>query len=240
MTDDDRPGALRPRRRPTRPASTRSWSSSTGRRTSRVSARTRSSACRSPAPTRPRPSYDLPLYRYLGGVGATDAARPDVQHPQRRQARRGLDRLPGIHGHAGRRRHLRRSAARRARRSSGRCAVDPPRRGPLDRAGRRGWLRAVAAVERGRGRDHPARHREGRLPAGRRGRDRARPGDEPSSSRRAPASTARRRATSWPARAGRSTPGEMVDLWADWAARYPIVSLEDGLAEDDWARLEAA
>jgi enolase len=29
--------------------------------------------------------------------------------------------------------------------------------------------------------------------------------------------------------------GEMVDLWADWAARYPIVSIEDGLAEDDWA-----
>ncbi len=28
--------------------------------------------------------------------------------------------------------------------------------------------------------------------------------------------------------------GELVELWADWAARYPIVSLEDGLAEDDW------
>jgi enolase len=28
--------------------------------------------------------------------------------------------------------------------------------------------------------------------------------------------------------------GELVDLWADWAARYPIVSIEDGLAEDDW------
>jgi len=27
---------------------------------------------------------------------------------------------------------------------------------------------------------------------------------------------------------------EMVDLWADWCARYPIVSIEDGLAEDDW------
>jgi enolase len=27
---------------------------------------------------------------------------------------------------------------------------------------------------------------------------------------------------------------EMVDLWADWTARYPIVSIEDGLAEDDW------
>ena len=28
---------------------------------------------------------------------------------------------------------------------------------------------------------------------------------------------------------------ELVDLWADWADRYPIVSLEDGLAEGDWA-----
>ncbi len=29
--------------------------------------------------------------------------------------------------------------------------------------------------------------------------------------------------------------GQMVDLWADWIARYPIVSLEDGLGEEDWA-----
>ena len=28
--------------------------------------------------------------------------------------------------------------------------------------------------------------------------------------------------------------GELIDLWADWTARYPIVSIEDGLAEDDW------
>jgi enolase len=26
----------------------------------------------------------------------------------------------------------------------------------------------------------------------------------------------------------------MVEFWADWAERYPIVSIEDGLAEDDW------
>jgi enolase len=26
----------------------------------------------------------------------------------------------------------------------------------------------------------------------------------------------------------------MVEFWADWIDRYPIVSLEDGLAEDDW------
>ena len=29
--------------------------------------------------------------------------------------------------------------------------------------------------------------------------------------------------------------GEMVDLWADWASRFPIISLEDGMAENDWA-----
>jgi enolase len=37
------------------------------------------------------------------------------------------------------------------------------------------------------------------------------------------------------AKEGRSLKtSEMVDFWADWIARYPIVSLEDGLAEDDW------
>jgi enolase len=29
-------------------------------------------------------------------------------------------------------------------------------------------------------------------------------------------------------------PAEMVDLWAQWCERYPIVSIEDGMAEDDW------
>ena len=30
------------------------------------------------------------------------------------------------------------------------------------------------------------------------------------------------------------TGAELVDFWTDWVDRYPIVSLEDGLAEDDW------
>jgi enolase len=35
---------------------------------------------------------------------------------------------------------------------------------------------------------------------------------------------------------GRSlTTDQMIDLLAGWSARYPIVSIEDGLAEDDWA-----
>ncbi|MDB4952454.1 MAG: enolase [Myxococcales bacterium] len=28
--------------------------------------------------------------------------------------------------------------------------------------------------------------------------------------------------------------GEMIDLYASWAEKYPLVSIEDGLAEDDW------
>lgn len=27
---------------------------------------------------------------------------------------------------------------------------------------------------------------------------------------------------------------EMVDYWASWSAKYPIISIEDGMAEDDW------
>jgi enolase len=34
-------------------------------------------------------------------------------------------------------------------------------------------------------------------------------------------------------------PDEMVDYLADLAARYPIVSIEDGMAEDDWAGWKA-
>jgi len=31
------------------------------------------------------------------------------------------------------------------------------------------------------------------------------------------------------------SPDEMVAYWAEWVGKYPILSLEDGLAEDDWA-----
>lgn len=31
------------------------------------------------------------------------------------------------------------------------------------------------------------------------------------------------------------TPAQMVDFWANWTKKYPIISIEDGLAEDDWA-----
>jgi len=30
------------------------------------------------------------------------------------------------------------------------------------------------------------------------------------------------------------TPAQMVSYWAEWVKNYPIVSIEDGMAEDDW------
>jgi enolase len=37
------------------------------------------------------------------------------------------------------------------------------------------------------------------------------------------------------AKEGRELTGaEMVDFYADWVEKYPIISIEDGLAEDDW------
>ena len=31
------------------------------------------------------------------------------------------------------------------------------------------------------------------------------------------------------------TPEEMVEVWADWVERYPIISIEDAMTENDWA-----
>ena len=30
------------------------------------------------------------------------------------------------------------------------------------------------------------------------------------------------------------TSSQMVSFWKDWCSKYPIISIEDGLAEDDW------
>ena len=30
------------------------------------------------------------------------------------------------------------------------------------------------------------------------------------------------------------TPSQMVEYWKDWCSKYPIISIEDGMAEDDW------
>ena len=62
--------------------------------------------------------------------------------------------------------------------------------------------------------------------AGRADRHRARPGHHRALQPTARYALARERRT--------LTPEELIGFWADWVERYPIVSLEDGLAEDDW------
>ena len=78
-----------------------------------------------------------------------DPPGPVLQHPQRRQARRRLDRLPGVHDRPGRARHLRRGAARRGR-GLRRAAGHPPRRGASRsaRATRAGSLRRCRRTRR--------------------------------------------------------------------------------------------
>ena len=112
--------------------------------------------------------------------------------------------------------------------------VDPPRRGLRHRPGRRGRLRAVARRPTRR----PSRSSCGPSSGPATGPARTSPSPStrprPSWSRRGAARTAQ--PTRYVlAKEGRTLEsGELVDLWADWAARYPIVSIEDGLAEDDW------
>jgi enolase len=39
----------------------------------------------------------------------------------------------------------------------------------------------------------------------------------------------------WKSNAPSKTPEQMIEHWMGWVAKYPIVSLEDGLAENDWS-----
>ena len=84
-------------------------------------------------PCRGRVARAQPLYRYLGGDAAARPAGAAGEHPQRRQARGGLDRLPGVHDRALGAADLRRGAALggrdvpRAGRAPRTSAASPPR-----------------------------------------------------------------------------------------------------------------
>ena len=152
---------------------------------------------------------------------AAAAGDPDLR---RRRACRAAGRRPGLHGGLPGRRELRRGAG-----------VD-----------RRGLSRRRPAD--GRGRQAQGRRRRGRLLAGLRDqRGGARDADAGDRARRAsrPASRSRSRSTSPPrssaataatgsgSRAASSTATGMIELLLGWLERYPIVSVEDPLAEDD-------
>ena len=154
------------------------------------------------------------------------AAGADDERAQRRRPRRQQRRLPGVHDHAGRRGVLLR----------GRCAGAPrpttPSRALLHDAG----LSTAVGDEGGFAPDLPSNedalplagpgHRAGGLRARRADRHRPRPGVH-----RVLRATARYVL----AGEGRTlTPAEMVDEYARLCAAYPIVSIEDGMAEEDW------
>ena len=169
-------------------------------------------------------SFDMPLYRYVGGTSARTLAGADDEHHQWRRACRQPDRFPGIHDPAGGRGDLRRGAALRlgnlphaARRTEeGR---------PQHQCRRRGRLCAEPAVGGRRARIRDERDRQGRLQGGRRRHARRSTAPRPNSSRTALTSMAAR---TRPARAPSRRNISPIS-----SSRYPIVSIEDGMSEDD-------
>ena len=99
--------------------------------------------------------------------------------------------------------------------------------GPLDRGRRRGRFRPRPRLQRGGAAGGPRRGRGGRVRARLRRLHRARPGDQRALRGRCPTSSSTRGA--------RLTSEEIAAYWEDACSRYPIVSIEDGMDEEDWA-----
>ena len=156
-----------------------------------------------------------------------DASGADAERDQRRRPRCELDRPPGVHGRA-RRRVLVRRGDQDRRGGLPRAPRRPARARARNRSRRRGRLRSRSALERGRDRGDPRPRRSERATATR---------SRSLSIRRRARSTATARTAS---RAGCSASGEITAFWDDLAGRYPIVSIEDGAAEDDWEAWQAA
>ena len=172
----------------------------------------------------------LPLYRYLGGVAAQSLAGADDEHPQRRRACRQTDRFPGIHDRARGRAHPSPRPAHGRRRFSTRSR----RFSKTDHdtnVGDEGGFAPNLHVERGGAGPDSARRSKRPGTAGRRCHARARRGGE--------RVLRRRRYRLRRAKARSLGPSSMVDYLRALANAIPIVSIEDGMAEDDYGRLEA-
>ena len=174
----------------------------------------------------------VPLYqhaaRLYGSSAGTRAAGADDEYPQRRRSRRQQRGFPGVHGHAGRRANVRRGRPLR-RRDFSHAARHSEEEGALDRRRRRGRLRAQPVVEPGSRRRRPRSGRAGRIQAGRDGVSRARRRVERAVERRQARTTSSRSRRTRPA-----APTRWSKLYEDWVRQYPIISIEDGLAEGDW------
>ena len=169
-----------------------------------------------------------PLYRYLGGVDGLPAAGADDEHPQRRRARRQFRGPAGVHDRSLRRGQVFRSAAH-GRRGVPHAEGRAEEARLFDRGRRRRRLRAQPEVERRGARSGARSHH-------------ARPATSPASrsasrSIRPPASSTTQEKKKYVFKKSdksERTSEQMVEFWADWVQQYPIVSIEDGMAEDDW------
>ena len=149
-------------------------------------------------------SYDLPLYRYLGGVAARTLPVPFFNILNGGKHAERLDRLPGVHGGAGRCRHLWRGTPGRGRGLRGATRRSSTTKAtPRARATRAASLRASRRTRR-RSRSSFARSSvpdidRARMSPSRSIRRRVRSSSRGPASRGSPASTA------WSARAAPST-----------------------------------
>ena len=159
-------------------------------------------------------------------------ARADGQHHQRRQARRQQDRLPGIHGHA-----------RRRQDASPRASAWSPRSSTTSRPSSR--RPATTPTSATRAASPPTSTT--RRPSSSSSTPSTRPATPPAATRTspsrstAPAPSCSTRADKKGYKFWKSAPDklfssqEMVDLFASWVDKYPIISIEDPLDQDDWA-----
>ena len=156
------------------------------------------------------------------------AAGADDEHPQRRRARRLQRRHPGVHDRADRRADLPRGAAL-GRRDLPRAQVGAQAARPVHRRRRRGRLRPEPRAQPGRARPDRRGDRQGRAHA-------------PAATSRSPSTWPRPSSTTTApttSRASAQTAEEMIAIYSDWVGNYPIVSVEDPLAEEDWAGWQA-
>jgi enolase len=165
----------------------------------------------------------MPLYRYMGGVNAHVLPVPMMNILNGGKHAWQQHRLARVHGHA-RRRLLRRGLRWGAEiyHSLKGCW----RARATHQRGRRGRLCPLAGLQRRGHRSDPGGHRARRLQGPAR----------TSSIALDPASSEfydDGKRTTWPARAQAPATRWSIFL-ADWVGKYPIISIEDGMAEDDW------
>ena len=190
------------------------------------SARMRSSRYRSPPRMPPRATARCRCTAILAARGAARHAGADDEHHQRRRARGQQRRHPGVHDPADRRAVAVRGACATARRCSMRSRKFCMPRGSTPPSAMRAASRPTLPSNEAALAADPGGDREGGLPG------RAETSIWVSMSP-APSST-RTGVYELESEGRKFNSAEFADYLAALAAKYPIVTIEDGMSEGDW------